>query len=424
MSLAPNHSAIWSSLFTLDTIRPFTTAKQDPALSYHPLTDEILPDQKQLILNRRHTKLATAVAWIGASSPESKTVTACSSEVKFPKDNEPPVITLRIAQNQPITDAEMENFRGLLKVLIEEIQKCNADEWNVKESTFSTSMCSFVSCDPSPWRLFIDRHIRIESIVEDVLLPRVVTRCRTKISAILVEFYSKPFRAWYEKKSSAYLDSVPPANREAISDYFEVVNMALEDNQKNEEDICFAIAAAHRIISAGVTSNDFYEEQWTKHDPPILLCDEIIDDHETLDDADVRKSIIHRFLHKLARYYSSCHIIVREMVALYRSGHSLDIPILTVPILKTTSSPRLENEYGNLDSFLNRCIGVDRKALDSRKVDKVANKWGANMAKDNLILHAEMQLALFYATHPQSFPIQGYIGVSKKCCWGCHFVFK
>ena len=105
-------------------------------------------------------------------------------------------------------------------------------------------------------------------------------------------------------------------------------------------------------------------------------------------------------------------------------GINLDISIGTVPILQTTSTPNLENEYPDLDGFLRDCIGVDRKILDSQKVDKLAGRWRTASEKGHLVLHAEMQLLLFYATNPQFFPTQGCIGVSKKCCWCCDFVFQ
>jgi hypothetical protein len=85
------------------------------------------------------TKLAAAVACIGASSPESKTVTACSTEIWFLPESEQPVITLRIAQNRIIPDGEMERIRKLLQVLGGEIVKYNAEEWNVTESMSSFS---------------------------------------------------------------------------------------------------------------------------------------------------------------------------------------------------------------------------------------------------------------------------------------------
>jgi hypothetical protein len=144
MSLALNPSAIWSSLFILDTVRPFASTVADPAVTYRPLTNATLRD-KELKLNTRHNKLAAAVACIGASSPESKIVTACSSEVQFIR--EVPVITLRIAQNQPITEAELGKIQELLNVLNNEIQKGDELELDVKAGMVSTSMCSLVSRD-------------------------------------------------------------------------------------------------------------------------------------------------------------------------------------------------------------------------------------------------------------------------------------
>jgi hypothetical protein len=65
--------------------------------------------------------------------------------------------------------------------------------------------------------------------------------------------------------------------------------------------------------------------------------DEDIDDYETLEEEDLGKSVIHRFLRKLSRYHASCFIIVRELAAIHRSGQDLDISIQKVPIVQTTS---------------------------------------------------------------------------------------
>jgi hypothetical protein len=250
-----------------------------------------------------------------------------------------------------------------------------------------------------------------------------VDRCRKKIAAIFGDFYSKPFRAWFANKSAAYLGSVLPEDQTGVAEYFELVDLAVTDH-RDEKIVWAAIMAAYNLISVGVTSEYSFEDQWTKHDTSFIACDETIDEYETLDENDLRKSVIHRFVHKLARYYSSCNIIVRELVAFRRNGHKLDIKIKTVPISKTTSTPLDENEHGDLDSFLRDRTGVVRATLDSKKLSKVADRWKTSSSKSNLVLHAEMQLVLFYATQSEFFPIQGYIGVSKKCCWSCNFVFK
>jgi hypothetical protein len=271
----------------------------------------------------------------------------------------------------------------------------------------------------------IDRHRRITSIIEDFFLYHVASYCQTNISSVLRagEFYSKPFRAWYENKSSTFLDIVPSHLRDEINAYFKVIYKAL-DFDKDTEITSTAIICAHQIISAGMTFEFSFEEQWTRYNtlvPPSTIGNEDLDDYETLDEEDYKKSVIHRFLYKLARYYTMCRVIVHELVARRRSGHELHISIETVPTLYTTSTPCDENEHPDLDSFLRR-IGVDKKILDPKKVDELAVKWEAASKTKNLVLHPEMQLALFYATNPELSPIKGYIGTSKKCCWCCDFV--
>jgi hypothetical protein len=257
-----------------------------------------------------------------------------------------------------------------------------------------------------------------------VFLPLVVKRCRTKISTILVGFSSERYRAWYENKSENYLDSVPPRDRDAFADYFKLIYKACTPGHSNEAWLANAIGTAHKIVTTGTASTFSFEEQWTPYDTPTPTSEENVDDYETLEEEDLGKSVIHRFFRKLSRYYSSCFIVVRELAAIRRSGHNLEISIQSVPIIRPTSTPEGENEYPDLDSFLRDRFRVDRRTLDPRKVDKLKDKWRTTWAKGNLVLHAEMQLVLFYATNPQFNPIQNYIGVSKKCCWCCDFVLK
>jgi OTT_1508-like deaminase len=266
-------------------------------------------------------------------------------------------------------------------------------------------------------------------IADKVLLSLVVARCRAKISSILREPYSMPFRAWYaaEQPSTSFLDSVPSDLVDEFKEYFYAVNTASGPGHINNDIIALAIRSAQHIISLGVTSSFSFEQQWTVYDTPTSPStdsEQNAEDYETLDDVDFHKSITHRFLHKLARYRAICHTIVRELVALRRSGHNLDIAIETVPISITTFSPSDENEYPDLRTFLLSRMGVDARTLDPKKLDMLCDKWGTAWMKRNLILHAEMQLTLFYAMHDKIFPVRGYIGVSKKCCWCCDFVLK
>jgi hypothetical protein len=151
---------------------------------------------------------------------------------------------------------------------------------------------------------------------------------------------------------------------------------------------------------------------------------EDLDDHESLDQIEMTRSSIYRFLQKLSRYYVACRIITSELVALVRSGAEPNITVETVPISMTTSTPADENEYPSFESYFEQCVRADVKSLDPKKVDRLLDKWPRDRESQNLFLHAEMQIALFYALNPLLCSIQGFIGVSKKCCWCCDFVLE
>ena len=140
------------------------------------------------------------------------------------------------------------------------------------------------------------------------------------------------------------------------------------------------------------------------------------DDRESLDAEEMKKSSIYRFVQKLSRYYVACGVITSELVALVRLGAGVNITVETVPISVTTSTPAKENEYPSLESFLEQCMQIDVKSLDPQKVRCLRDLWPRDRNSQNLFLHAEMQMALFYALNPLLCPIQGFIGVSKKCC--------
>jgi hypothetical protein len=59
--------------------------------------------------------------------------------------------------------------------------------------------------------------------------------------------------------------------------------------------------------------------------------EENADDRESLDPDDMDKSPILRFLRKLARYFTACHIVTSALVPLVRTGQDLKINVKAVP---------------------------------------------------------------------------------------------
>jgi len=116
--MSVKYSALWSSLRTLELTRQFTSTHADPAKSYYASFPRDDSDKK---VHRRHQKLATALAHIGASSPDAKTVTACSVEVSFIEGSGIPMIILRIAQNKRVEGAELAKLQNLVDDLAEEV---------------------------------------------------------------------------------------------------------------------------------------------------------------------------------------------------------------------------------------------------------------------------------------------------------------
>jgi hypothetical protein len=80
----------------------------DPVKSYHTS----FPGDKKV--HKCYQKLATALAHIGASSPDAKTVTAYLFEVSYPEGSGVSMVILRIAQNKLVGEAELAKLQNFL----------------------------------------------------------------------------------------------------------------------------------------------------------------------------------------------------------------------------------------------------------------------------------------------------------------------
>jgi hypothetical protein len=130
--MSPKYSALWSSLHTLEFTSQLTSIPVDPPVAYktHVFGDTMVKHHKQ------HQKVASALAFIGATSSDAKTVTACSSEVSFPSDSNRTAVILRVAQNQWIQGRDMSELQNLVDGLMGEISRHEPDVWTDKKSAF------------------------------------------------------------------------------------------------------------------------------------------------------------------------------------------------------------------------------------------------------------------------------------------------
>ncbi|KIM83277.1 hypothetical protein PILCRDRAFT_7235 [Piloderma croceum F 1598] len=441
--MSSRYSALWSSLRTLELTSQFTSIPVDPPVAYettffcdnkqvklHIKTERLSSfywaDYGRLVkLHKRHQKVASALALIGATSSDAKTVTACSAEVSYASDSNHTVIILRVAQNQRMQGRDISKLQNLVDGLLGEISRHEQDVWADKTK----------------------RHATIRSVVIDFFLPQVVERCRDKLSHILGGPYSKTFRDWYADITEPNpLEGGDRSLDPVILECSELINRCSSERipeRRNADDVfalVYAISNASIIIDAFAGS---LEERWAIYDSKIShdkvagqgeadgggtdvdeAATEDLDDRESFDQIEMARSSIYRFLRKLFRYYIACRNVTSELVAIVRSGAKLDITVETVPISMTTSTPANENEYPSFESFFELCVRADVKSLDPKKIDRLRDRWARDRKSQNLFLHAEMQIALFYALNPQLFPVQGFIGVSKKSCWCCDFVLK
>jgi hypothetical protein len=147
--MSTEHSALWSALHTLELTRRFTSPRVEAAKVYHTNIPGRNVDDAEKTIHQRHQKLASALALIGASSSDARTVTACSVEVSFLKSNDElegsddpvgsddsggdPAVILRLAQNKGIVGAELVKLQSLVDGLVKEIYKQQPNVWAVKD---------------------------------------------------------------------------------------------------------------------------------------------------------------------------------------------------------------------------------------------------------------------------------------------------
>lgn len=120
--------AIWSSLFVLESTDPHVNSGREPARSY---LSKLKGGTKHQRFSQRQQKLAAAIAFVGASLPNGKNVTACSVEISDLDEGGPTKITLRIAQNQLVSKGTITDLQSMVDQVVEEVSK---EDWSDKKS--------------------------------------------------------------------------------------------------------------------------------------------------------------------------------------------------------------------------------------------------------------------------------------------------
>jgi UDP-N-acetylenolpyruvoylglucosamine reductase len=67
----------------------------------------IFGDQTDQKLHKRHQKLPSALAHIGATLFDAKTIAACSNELFYAEGTANPMILLRVVQNKQVQSEEI-----------------------------------------------------------------------------------------------------------------------------------------------------------------------------------------------------------------------------------------------------------------------------------------------------------------------------
>ena len=274
----------------------------------------------------------------------------------------------------------------------------------------------------------------ILNLANDMLFA-VALICAPKIDNILARDYSQPFLDWYQKfnESSNLGDpGVAPGKVEQIANYLEELHVALQDPKiEGARGPCIVAAEGlHPHLNE-------LEPLWIRFATDKSSGETVVvegddgeedEDRQSLTDEELRKSRIYRLVKKLAHYSIACHNVVRSVMNLSRpGGPSWDFKIETVPLdaANVTCSPQQLNEYSDAEKFFGERLKEETTALNGKLgISSLRDSWPSKWKTKNLFLHAEMQLALYYAFNPHITPLHGYIGVSQKCCFSCDLVLK
>jgi OTT_1508-like deaminase len=128
-----------------------------------------------------------------------------------------------------------------------------------------------------------------------------------------------------------------------------------------------------------------------------------------------------RFTKKLAGYYQAGHTITESLLLLScKIPGQASIKLLAQPEVKGWE-PKTAEEVGVHGSFIEFSGSYPIvKHLRKDTIQCLENAWTRMMDPRNMVyVHAEMKLALYYATHPNIKPYCCMLGVSREVCWCC-----
>lgn len=282
----------------------------------------------------------------------------------------------------------------------------------------------------------------VQSIAMRTLLPLISERCQAQITRIFRSPYNTlRFQhrfTWAESTEGGYLSSVKGSkDLQAAHSMFESINATRSPNA-SEKDRCKALIAANEITKPS-TFRSLVDRNPRVDTPQVALSQNQVisdseegdrDDAESLTTEELYKTPYERFLREAGLYAASATVIVYQL-ARFRSRcsrssrfpGSSEIRVETTGISVTKEHPSAENEFATFEDYLSH-LGVDIAGLDEKAISPCRDGWTYRRTSNFIYLHAEMQMAMFYALNPSVLPINGFLGVSKRCCWSCDFVLQ
>jgi OTT_1508-like deaminase len=128
-----------------------------------------------------------------------------------------------------------------------------------------------------------------------------------------------------------------------------------------------------------------------------------------------------RFTKKLAGYYQAGYTITKSLLLLScKIPGQASIKLLAQPEVKGWEPKTAEEVgvHGSFTEFSERYREVKRLRKDT--IECLEKTWRRMMDPRNMVyVHAEMKLALHYATHPNIRPHHCVLGVSREVCLCC-----
>ncbi|KAJ7220099.1 hypothetical protein GGX14DRAFT_389479 [Mycena pura] len=409
----PPPPPIWAHLYVLEKWKDFCS-NSAAAIAHRPAaTYDWLPsfpnDKHKKTPYDRIRQTADTIALISARDKAAGTVTACGLEGVFEDAllststarSAPILYTVRLARNGKIADDELQSLRNIVDTAASAVDKVS---WAELDKQDADEAAMDIVCD---------------------LLQKIVSHSKAKIWDILGKKKQRSeLETWVKAHSASDLLGISPDLRDDAYAAFTAVSRPmpkLDEHQDLLDEIHARVWEAgklYRILGTfdvptartspapptfettpDVTPSPPATPNTTSSSPPTAMLA-----------LEGRK-----FVEKLGRYFIAAKNIVwtfRYLSKLHKRPAMSMVQVEVLPVQLRTS-PAADSEPTSLEYYLSTHLNVAIQTLDPDKLSSARDQWASASGTVSQLFHAELQLAMFYAVHPELVPMGGRLQKSS-----------